>query len=179
MKRLLALVIMTCLCWLGASGVAVAHTLKIDGTIGVTLHINPDDEPIQGQSATMSLDIHDTAGRFNPLRPADCSCTLKITQNGKAIGALSITDGNSYPPLSFTFPESGSYNLRVTGKPRDGGDFQPFDLTFETYVRSAVGDVEAGHSSNKLQTYLPIVFAVGGAMLVLLWIEPFKRREKP
>src|SRR5258706_8999090 len=90
-----------------------AHTLKIDGTIGVILHVDPDDAPVAGIESKLFVEIQDKSGRFNVNNPENCDCRLSIVQKDKTIKTLAVTTGGTYNQLRYTFPISGVYHVVI------------------------------------------------------------------
>jgi hypothetical protein len=150
----------------------LAHTLKIDGTIGVNLHVDPDDAPVAGSESKFLLDIQDKSGRFNPNNPANCDCTLTVKQKGVVIKTLPVVSGGSYAQLRFTFPTSDVYEIVVEGKPKgEGVPFQAFQTTFEYFVKSS-GSEPAMVSSpqNALSIYAPWIALVIGVCIIAMFV---------
>ena len=149
-----------------------AHTLKVDGTIGVMVHVDPDDAPKVGEVGTIFVNIKDRAGRFDERNPASCTCTLTIRKDGEALTTMPVNSGNVYNTLSFTFSEAGSYELTVNGEPSgQGTPFPPFETTFNYYVTGG----QSVYSENPLQRYLPFVMVVVGFVIILMFVNPFVR----
>ncbi len=149
-----------------------AHTLKIDGAIGVNLHVDPDDAPVGGVESKFLLDITDKNGRFNPNNPANCECTLTILKDGTVIKTLPVVAGGSYAQLRYTFPQSGIYTVVVEGKPKgEGVPFQSFRTEFEYFVKSGLGeDISIPPNNNALAQWLPYVVLVMGIFLIALFV---------
>ena len=110
------------------------HVVLADGTIGVTMHVDPDDAPVSGKPSHFSLWFKDTTGRLDPAR---CQGTFTVALNDQAIlsqplfaqidtGLISVHD--------VTFPRSGVYTVRINGAPRGLMTFQPFLLVFSVRV---------------------------------------------
>jgi len=143
---------------------AYAHTLKIDGSIGVLMHIEPNDAPVAGDEARVFVNIQDTKNKFNP---AYCNCTLIIQYEGNDIAQIPIIIGGSYNAIKFVFPRSGGYVLKVIGKPTTPGAFQEFQVTYEYYVKSKLAT--AGQAAgNPMRDYFPYVTLIAGVMMLLL-----------
>jgi len=114
------------------AAIASAHVLKTDGSIGVVLHINPDDNPISGRQTNYVLYFNDIDGRFTL---PDCTCGLTISQNGAVIAKKSLAVTSSLVSSNtFTFPQPAVYLLHVTGSPKVNGTFQPFSLDYSVRV---------------------------------------------
>ncbi len=166
--------IFLCFILIGAFGArsVYAHTLKIDRSIGVSVHINPDDSPTVGKESAILVEITDNSGRFNAANPSNCLCTLTISTQGVAPVHLPIVSGGSYAQLRYTFPASGKYMITVEGKPNGEGKlFQSFSLTYEYFVQ---GDT-AQNAENPLVAYVPYVQALCGAMIVWMFVSVRRR----
>ncbi len=111
---------------------AMAHLLKIDGDIGVLMHIDPSDAPLERQKATLFLEIKDRSGQFAPGR---CECRLSIASQGRQIFAAPVFRGELSSAVSFSFPAAGAYRVEVSGVPAVSGAFQPFRVAFEVRVQ--------------------------------------------
>ena len=173
MRKHIVIIILSVIfvCVYGARSVD-AHTLKIDGAIGVSVHINPDDEPIVGRESAIFVEITDSAGRFNAANPSNCLCTLTIFSDGVRVAQLPIVSGGSYTQMRFVFPTSGKYTLVVEGKPNGEGQlFQRFSLTYEYFVHGEIGSDEV----NPLLAFIPYVQALCGAIIIWMFISIRRR----
>jgi hypothetical protein len=114
--------------------VASAHVLKVDGSIGAVLHINPDDNPTTGNSTDYVLSFSDDSGKFNL---TNCNCTIAVMQNSQPVASEQLsTSKNNVSENHYTFAKPGVYTLRVAGTPKTPGAFQPFILAYEVRVTS-------------------------------------------
>jgi hypothetical protein len=149
-----------------------AHTLKIDGNIGVNLHVDPDDAPVAGGESKFLLDIQDKSGRFNPNNPSNCDCILTIMQKDMMLKQLPVVAGGTFAQLRFTFPTSDVYKVIVEGKPKgEGVPFQSFRTEFEYFVKSEAGDMSTVQTDqNVLATYAPLVALGVGLLIILLFV---------
>lgn len=151
--------------------IASAHTLKVDGTFGVTVHIDPDDAPKAQEQSTIFVSIKDRSGKFDEKNPQGCDCMLTILKDGKELTQLPIVTGNTYKTLSYTFPQSGSYDLVVTGK---GKTLDPFGASFSYYVSGENTDTFLA-TQNPLWNYFPFVIVIVGFVILLMFLNPFKK----
>ena len=149
-----------------------AHVVAADGTIGVTMHVDPDDNPVAGTVSRFYLWFKDTTGR---LKPEDCR------------GTFSIADANDYLVVSqplfahagsgltdvheFTFAKPGVYTVRINGAPQSVTTFAPFLITFQLRVGGGAA------ADSGVPSWL---FYAGGGVLaaLLLWwgLRPRSRR---
>jgi hypothetical protein len=144
---------------------ASAHVLKVDGTIGAILHINPDDSPVSGSLTSYSVSFKDTQSKLNL---TDCGCHAEVIQNGTtlSISTLRVVDAFDATGV-YTFPSPGVYDLLLIGSPNKGSDFQSFKLTYLIRVLPPSG-------SGSTQPF-PLTLGIGlGLMIVLLLIASYK-----
>ena len=125
-----------------------AHTLKTANTVGINLHINPDDDPIVGQESTFFPDLKDKEGKFNI---TDCLCNVKITLEGKQAFSkelLADSNNNNLPGFNYTFETKGLYLVEFTGKSYSGS-FQDFNVKFDINVtREPKNTAKANDTTN-------------------------------
>jgi hypothetical protein len=161
-----------------------AHVVKVDGSIGITVHIDPDDAPIANKENTIFVTIKDADKKFDEKNPIGCDCKLEIVRNGKIVSTLPITTGSAYNSLRHTFPSNGTYQIRVTGSPNGkGGQFQPFDAVFEYYVKSSGSavvdsDLIGVDKVNPLLLYYPYLLVLGGGIILFMFLNPFKKKHE-
>ena len=102
---------------------AQAHTLKTMGDVGVLLHVDPDDEPLAGETATLYVDIKSAQ------KNASCGCTLSISQNSATIYTTTLKGASAAVP--YVFPAAGIYQITVAST---GAPMPAFTLTFDQRV---------------------------------------------
>ncbi|MBE9057170.1 hypothetical protein [Sphaerospermopsis sp. LEGE 08334] len=122
--------------------VASAHTVKISGDIGGTIHIEPNDNPRAGEPAATWFALTRKGGKVLPLK--DCDCQLAIYAEPHTPGEpalleppLKPVDAERYqgiPGAEITFPKPGVYELQLRGKPATAESFRPFELNFQVTV---------------------------------------------
>lgn len=132
LKRTLGTVALALLLTLGLPAVASAHVLKVDGTIGAVLHINPDDDPTAGSSTDYAMSFDDDTDRFSLPK---CNCNVSIIENGQTIATEPLAaSSDTVSENRYTFDKPDVYTLRFTGTPKTAGAFQPFTLSYEVRV---------------------------------------------
>ena len=118
---------------------AIAHEVKTSQEVGGTIHIEPNDRPIAGKKSTIWVALTKRGGEIIPY--AKCNCRMEVRSLSDR--SIKFTVANplaiierylGLPSLEVTFPQVGRYELKLSGSPRDGEDFAPFELTFTTNV---------------------------------------------
>jgi hypothetical protein len=103
---------------------AAAHQTLVNNGVAVTLHVAPNDEPISGQQATVSiLSIKTGKGKFTW---ATCACTMKIFEPDGSV----LLDGRAARKFFFTFPEPRAYGITVAGRVLRKHKWAKFTVTF-------------------------------------------------
>ena len=116
----------------------LAHQVQVAGTVGATLHIEPNDLPRAGSPHQVWFALTQAGGQPIPL--SDCDCTLTLYGgDGTEISTppLSPISAEGYqaiPGAEVTFPTVGAYELALVGAPRGEATFAPFELSFEVTV---------------------------------------------
>ena len=113
---------------------AQAHVLERDGDISAVLHIPPDDSPRSNEQTSINLAFATNRADFNI---ADYELTLGVVRSNRTIETVTMgpLDGSATnATASVRFPEAGSYQLSVTGKPAKAG--RPFTISFSVRASS-------------------------------------------
>lgn len=155
---------------------ASAHVLQTDRTIGAVMHIDPNDDPIAGEQASIFFELKDTTNR---LTSKNCDCKIAILESGKTIYAQPIFQNNSNPSLDnaslfYTFPNPDVYQIILTGNPLSKNSFQPFKLTFNIRAEQPTDN----SSTNKSQLFATnhLGYFIVGILLLLVSIVIVKRK---
>lgn len=159
---------------------ASAHTLKVDGQIGVTLHVDPDDEPVASEMSTFFISIQDKSGAFNP---TGCRCTIDVLYNGGVIDSLPFTpDAKGAASTMYSFPQSGRYSLTIVGTSQRLDELSSFTTTFTYQVKPGKSDLAAIERSpaeqSPLRTYTPLVVIAAALFLLILFLWPMPRPKR-
>ena len=109
MQRLLAAALACALALLTWAGIAGAHDRETNNGVTVTLHVDPDDDPIATQPATLVVEKVETKAAFSW---ATCRCAWRISDSSGAV----LFAGLAKPKTSFVFPASGAYQLSFSGR---------------------------------------------------------------
>lgn len=120
---------------------ANAHKTEVSGNVAGTWHVEPNHSPKAGQPAQVWVALTQQGGKIIPL--AECDCQLKIYQTSGAkikpvlkpsLQATSVENYQGIPGATVTFPQVGEYQLKLTGRPKTGANFQAFDLNYTVTV---------------------------------------------
>jgi hypothetical protein len=143
---------------------ALAHKVEVSADVGATLHIEPNDTPRAGETALAWFALTRKGGKAIPL--AQCDCQLAVYAEPHIPGEPALLEPSlqavnaerfqSIPGADITFPKPGIYQLQLTGKPKPGANFQPFEFKFDVTV--AVG---AGNARKQVQSQQAINNDVG------------------
>ncbi|MGI9027827.1 MAG: hypothetical protein ACR2FM_03235 [Candidatus Saccharimonadales bacterium] len=136
---------------------ASAHVLESQDTIGAVLHIDPDDDPVAGESTGIYFEFKDKTNRF---KVQDCNCKLVVQQDNQTIYDQSF---GQVAGGEFTFPERGVYVVKAIGSPKTASAFDAFELSYDVRVQRGIGQPDATSSTGKTKN---IVLLVGGVVLV-------------
>ncbi|MEO0409732.1 MAG: hypothetical protein AAF289_20515 [Cyanobacteria bacterium P01_A01_bin.135] len=122
-----------------AGELAAAHQVIVEGDIGATLHIEPNDTPRAGRQVTAWFALVRRGGETVPL--SACRCALSVYQPygdeamaKPALAAIAAEGYQGIPSGQITFPHPGQYELVLTGYPANAESFEPFVLRFEVLV---------------------------------------------
>ncbi len=147
---------------------ASAHKVQLAEDVGGTLHIQPNDTPRAGESTLAWFALTRKGGGVIPLE--QCNCQLSVYSSTSASGsplmltpplkAVSAERYQGIPGAEIQFPNPGAYQLQLSGTPKAGGNFQPFELSFEVTVAVGVNEPtanpQATQSSSPSTTQLVI-----------------------
>lgn len=146
------------------AGSAQAHTVLTDKSIGVTMHIDPDDAPVAGRPSRFVLWFKDLDGL---LQAATCRGTFRIERDGQALAAPQALFTPGSPSLvsihTVTFPRPAVYQVVIEGAPEGPPRFPAFRISFNVRVQGD-GVLEASllpdpffHVSAALAVILPLL----------------------
>lgn len=96
--------------------VALAHFPATDKQMTVTLHVDPNDQPIAGQPAVLNFIYDDQQGKFNSQK---CDCRVAIYDQGTQVfSGLSDPDSTGVygGNLSYMFSKAGAYTINLSGR---------------------------------------------------------------
>ncbi|BAU65430.1 hypothetical protein STA3757_28150 [Stanieria sp. NIES-3757] len=162
----------------------VAHNIKADGTLGVTFHIEPNHSPSAGENAIAWFALTRQGGASIPL--SQCDCNLAVYRQSSPTQPIlnptlqSLDPEAQYqdvPGATIIFPEAGTYQLEISGKPKAEGDFEPFKLTYTVNVSPGITQTQPeatqpnpiiAPTNNQLSlNFLPWLFtAIAGIIII-------------
>lgn len=121
----------------------IAHNVEISNEVAATFHITPDHNPQVGKQSQTWFALTRRGGQSIPL--SDCNCALNIYTVPRAADAqpimqpklvpINVEKYQEIPGANIAFPQAGAYELEITGTPKDGSSFSPFELTYTVNVR--------------------------------------------
>lgn len=169
---------------LTAAHAASAHFYLTDGSITVLLHMDPDDDPIVGQPATIHFQITDKTNKFTP---ANCDCSVIVSEyNGPQILSSSLS---APPPPSIyefgqkiIFPIKDIYLVTMTGQPKKAGEFSKFKVVYDFRIDRESGAPAAPLVTNAVvhdhTNHLGHIVILTGGIIVgtILYIRDRRRR---
>jgi len=138
------------------------HSLESDEVVGAILHINPEDDPIVGEEAVLFFEFKSKSGDFEP---ADCDCTILIELNEENVYSgplferqhLTNDYGFANAVILYIFNSPGDYLVTVNGSPKNAGQYDDFEFTYDVPVyRTSAGSRSA-----------PSVAILGGIIAVI------------
>ncbi len=142
---------------------ALAHKVQVAADVGATLHIEPNDTPRAGETAQAWFALTRKGGKAIPL--AQCNCQLAVYAEPHIPGEPALLEPSlqpvnaerfqGIPGADITFPKPGIYQLQLTGKPKSGGTFQPFEFSFNVTV--AIGSSSASKQVQSQQSINDVV----------------------
>lgn len=159
--------------------VTSAHFLKTDGSIGAIIHITPDDDPVAGEVSALFFDIKDREDKF---RVEDCDCELQIFQNGTSLFSESLLTNGDDVSASYTFPNTGVYEVKLSGAPINSQGFQSFNLSWDIRVDRGAGGNQNSYWRKTLSQLnghgLHLALIVGASIGMLIYIALENKKEK-
>lgn len=180
---------------------AIAHNVEVAGDVAATMHLEPNHNPKAGEPALVWFALTRQGGELIPLK--QCNCRLAIYPEPRSPGSLPVLqpaltsiDAERYqgiPGSEVTFPQSGLYIMALSGTPKAGANFQPFELTYPITVtagqpRSVTQKpteqptiAAARSASGQSAETSPLVWQIGtgvGALAIGLGTIALKRQQR-
>ena len=121
---------------------AIAHDVETSQDIGATFHIEPNDAPRANKPQLAWFALTQKGGKVIPLE--QCNCKLAVRAEPHQEGSppllepplkeISIKRYKGIPGAEIVFPKAGAYELELSGTPKAGATFKPFELSYEVTV---------------------------------------------
>ena len=121
----------------------VAHEVKVSGDVAATFHINPSHQPKVGAPAQAWFALTKKGGKVVPLSQCDCKLAIYPVPQAQGqtqplmqptLSAMNVDRYRNVPGATVIFPKSGVYELKLTGTPKAGAKFKPFQFAYEVTV---------------------------------------------
>lgn len=114
---------------------AHAHETKFDGSLGVLLHMEPQDSPVIKETAKLFFYFEDAKKEFSL---SDCNCVVTIELEGKTIFSQKLTNqektyGSNVSSIEFSFPKKAIYKILLTGASLKNA-FKQFHIEYNARV---------------------------------------------
>jgi hypothetical protein len=141
-------------CWLFLTVLVAtpvtAHKVETSQDVGGTFHIEPNDAPSAGKPEVAWFALTRKGGKVIPLE--QCNCKLAVYSKPHKEGSLPLLQPplkaiskegyQGIPSAEIIFPKAAAYELEISGTPKAGADFQPFELSFDVKVAPGVAAQE-------------------------------------
>lgn len=169
-----------------------AHKVETHQDVGATLHMEPNDNPRAGEPTLAWFALVRKGGQIIPL--AQCNCKLAVRTAKQetpllqpALKAVSAENFQGIPGADIVFPKAGAYELELSGTPKAGANFRPFELSYEVTVApgaasSSPNPPEVAQSPSQpvpvrqaVNPAIAISTFVGLGAIVVLWRRGRKR----
>jgi hypothetical protein len=123
-------------------GPAVAHEVEVSNDVAATFHIEPDHTPKAGKPSLAWFALTKKGGKIIPLEQCNCKLTVHLNPHKEGtkslleppLKAVSADRYQGIPGAEIVFPKAGSYELELSGTPKAGANFQPFELPYTVTV---------------------------------------------
>lgn len=165
---------------------ALAHNVEVSKDVAATFHLEPNHNPKAGEPAQVWFALTRKGGQLIPL--TQCNCKLAVYSQPYSIGAppllepslkaISVERYQGIPGTKIVFPKAGVYELKLSGTPKAGVSFKPFQLDFDVTVAAGTSAPIASpkpsgslsRPSNQLQVpTLALATILGLGILGFLW----------
>jgi hypothetical protein len=104
---------------------ALAHQTTTSRGVSVTLHVTPEDEPVAGQSSSITV-TKVRAGSYR-FRWSRCVCYLRVSDSaGRVVLNRRVTGRRT----GFTFPRATAYEIVFSGRVHKRGRSKRFRASF-------------------------------------------------
>ncbi|HEY9689206.1 MAG TPA: hypothetical protein V6D46_04370, partial [Coleofasciculaceae cyanobacterium] len=144
---------------LGALPVS-AHTVKAGQDVAALFHLEPDHNPRSGEPARIWFGLTRKGGAAIPFDRCDCQLEIMPRVPNAAgpkpwqptLEAVAAEGFQNMPGATTTFPAAGAYELVLRGRPKQPGDFQPFEFRYETTVLAGAAIASPAPAADRRST---------------------------
>ncbi|MBD2022272.1 hypothetical protein H6F43_18995 [Leptolyngbya sp. FACHB-36] len=174
---------------------ALAHNVEVAGDVAVTMHLEPNHNPKSGEPSLAWFALTRQGGRLISLEQCNCKLMVRAVPRTAAAPvvapALKPIDAEQYrgiPGATIVFPQSGQYTLALSGSPKGGETFKPFDVSYTVTVTAgtaaspspksqAVNSSQAPESKPTVPA-APIAALLGSGVAVAITMGLLRRLKK-
>lgn len=120
----------------------LAHNLAVSSEVAATFHLEPNHNPKAEKPAQVWFALTRKGGQIIPLK--QCNCKLAVYSQPRSqdtspvleppLKAISTERYQCIPAAKMVFPKAGAYELELSGTPKAGANFKPFQLRYAVTV---------------------------------------------
>ncbi|MEN9622102.1 MAG: hypothetical protein RLZZ67_536 [Candidatus Parcubacteria bacterium] len=166
--------------FLTSASTTFAHVFLNDGVINVFSHIEPDDSPVVGSKAKLFFVVTDKESKFDG-RNCDCAISIQRT-DGTVVYSQKLFigkgDDEATASLTYTFPVKAVYDIKITGTPKAGFDFQSFEVHRVIRVDRTVSMDESATSTTPVESRNTHFILFGLAFMAIVGLFAFEGRKE-
>ncbi len=121
---------------------SIAHEVEVSGDVAATFHLEPNHNPKAGETSQVWFALTKRGGEIVPL--SQCNCQLSVYVEPRrpdnqplispSLKSISAEKYQGIPGADVVFPEAGRYELELTGEPKNGANFKPFEFSYGVTV---------------------------------------------
>lgn len=121
----------------------ISHNIKTSADVGATFHIEPNHNPRAREPALAWFALTRQGGQLIPLEECDCQLVVyskSSSDQGNSpilkpqLKAISAEKYQAIPGANLVFPKAGIYELVLSGTPKSGASFKPFEIKYDVTV---------------------------------------------
>ena len=101
---------------------AWSHDIITNNGVTVTVHVDPNDEPVATQPATIVIESVKT--RMGVFTWKTCKCTLAVSDSSGKV----LRQGPATQRTPIVFPEPSAYQLTFAGRVKRNGVWRTFKI---------------------------------------------------
>ncbi len=126
-----------------ASAPIFAHEVEVSGNVAATFHLEPNHNPKAGETAQVWFALTQKGGKIVPF--SNCQCQLVVYREPRStkdspmmtltLQSVSAEQYQDIPGADVVFPNPGQYQLELTGSPKNGANFNPFQFSYSVIVQ--------------------------------------------